>query len=424
MESSVPRHRYVLFETNFGQCALAWSSAGVSALLLPDKNARETVKRLSQRFPDDVAQAAPPAAIKRTIAKIQRHLQGNLCELDEIEIDYEGVPPFFRKVYEAARSVPAGRTMSYGQLAKEAGSPAAARAVGQALARNPVAIIVPCHRILGTTGAAVGFSAYGGCNLKQKLLLLEGVQMGSSKPKKAGAASRRERKHLPDATAGLRFAPGTPSRLDFDPELAVKTLGSADRVLAKLMAKVGPFRLELDEMLSPFEALAESIVYQQLTGKAAATIYGRVKDLYGGRLPAPQKIIETPDQSLRAVGLSGAKTAALKDLAQKQHEGLIPTLPQMQRMTDAEIVSSLVTIRGIGRWTAEMLLIFRLGRPDVLPVHDYGVRKGFAATYGERDELPTPGELEKFGERWRPFRSVAAWYMWRALELPENKRQR
>ncbi len=187
--------------------------------------------------------------------------------------------------------------------------------------------------------------------------------------------------------------------------------------MGKLIKRVGSFRLELDEMLTPFEALAESIVYQQLTGKAAATIFSRVKALYPeNRLPSPGLIVETADDVLRSAGLSRAKTMAIKDLAVKQSAGLIPTLAELHRLNDDEIVDKLIAVRGIGRWTVEMLLIFRLGRPDVLPINDYGVRKGFALTY-RRADLPTPKELAEFGERWRPFRTVASWYLWRSLEL-------
>jgi DNA-3-methyladenine glycosylase II len=190
----------------------------------------------------------------------------------------------------------------------------------------------------------------------------------------------------------------------------------ADKRMAKLIEQVGDLRLELDEMLTPFEALAESIVYQQLTGKAAATIFSRVKGLYGGTLPPPKMIVRTPEDKLRSAGLSNAKALALKDLALKAEQGLVPSLKQLEGMSDDEIVETLTAIRGIGRWTVEMLLIFRLGRPDVLPVNDYGVRKGFALTYGRREELPTPKELFAYGECWRPYRSVASWYLWRALD--------
>lgn len=218
--------------------------------------------------------------------------------------------------------------------------------------------------------------------------------------------------------AGMRFKPGPAGGYGFDAAEAIAKLSSADGTMGRLIEAVGSFRLELDELISPFEALAESIVYQQLTGKAAATIFGRVKEIFGSeRLPSADKILATSDEALRKAGLSGAKTAAFKDLAAKQQAGCIPTLDELQALTDEEIVEKLVQVRGIGRWTAEMLLIFKLGRPDVLPIHDYGVRKGFARTYRKK-ELPTPSQLAKHGEKWRPFRTVASWYLWRSLELP------
>jgi 3-methyladenine DNA glycosylase/8-oxoguanine DNA glycosylase len=211
----------------------------------------------------------------------------------------------------------------------------------------------------------------------------------------------------------------------FDVDEALEHLGAVDKKMGKLIMRVGPFRMKLQEITtSPFESLARSIVYQQLTGKAAATIYGRVKDIYGtgDNLPHPKKILETPDETFRAAGLSAAKTAAFKDLALKQMEGLVPTLDDLHEMTDEEIIERLIAIRGIGRWTVEMMLIFKLGRPDVLPIHDYGVRKGFATIYRKAaDDLPTPKELAEFGIRWAPYRSVASWYLWRANELPRHK---
>ena len=203
--------------------------------------------------------------------------------------------------------------------------------------------------------------------------------------------------------------------LPFDSKSAILHLTKADAAMGKLIKQVGDFGLKLDETDTPFEALAESIVYQQLTGKAASTIYGRVQALYGGKLGSPKQIVKTSDKDFRAAGLSAAKTAALKDLAVKQSSGLLPSLEDMQSMGDDEIVERLVTVRGIGRWTAEMLLIFYLGRPDVLPVNDYGVRKGFMIAY-KKGDLPTTKELAQFGERWRPFRTVSSWYLWRATD--------
>src|SRR5262249_12254088 len=161
--------------------------------------------------------------------------------------------------------------------------------------------------------------------------------------------------------------------------------------------------------------------YQQLNGTAAATILGRVKAIYPNRrFPTPEEILETPDARLRAAGLSRAKSAAIKDIAAKTIAGVVPTSRAISKMTNAEIIERLSTVRGVGPWTVEMLLIFTLGRTDVLPVTDYGVRKGFAATYGWK-QLPTPKELLEHGEKWRPHRTTAAWYFWRALELKEDK---
>jgi DNA-3-methyladenine glycosylase II len=190
--------------------------------------------------------------------------------------------------------------------------------------------------------------------------------------------------------------------------------------MAELIARSRRYNITPAVSIRPFDALAESIAYQQLSGKAAATIFGRVRALYPKRKWLdPEQLLGTPDETLRAAGLSRAKTAALKDLAAKTIDGTVPAGRALIHMSDDEIVTRLTAVRGIGRWTVEMLLLFDLGRPDVWPVDDYGVRKGFAKTFGRR-KLPTPKQLMKFGEKWRPYRSVAAWYFWRALDTAEK----
>ena len=208
--------------------------------------------------------------------------------------------------------------------------------------------------------------------------------------------------------------------LTYDPNVAVKTLCRVDRDLARIIKQAGPFTYRPEKMQSPFHALLRAIVYQQLHGKAATTILGRVIKLYPGRggLKA-ERILSTPDEHLRAAGLSRNKTLAIKDLAAKTLDGTVPTLAKLRKMSDEEIMSRLVSVRGIGPWTVEMLLIFRLGRPDVLPTSDFGVRKGFMITYGKR-KMPTPRQLLAHGEIWRPYRSVASWYMWRTVDLAKN----
>jgi DNA-3-methyladenine glycosylase II len=198
---------------------------------------------------------------------------------------------------------------------------------------------------------------------------------------------------------------------------AINHLSRTDKVLAKLIKKVGPCTMKPERGRSPFQALVHSVAHQQLNGTAATAILNRVKALYPGKcFPGPEDLLATPDERLRAAGLSRAKIAAIKDIAAKTLSGVVPTSRAIAKMDDAAIIQRLITIRGVGPWTVEMLLMFKLGRPDVLPVTDYGVRKGFAVTYKLKD-LPAPKDLLAHGEKWRPYRSVAAWYLWRALDL-------
>src|SRR6202158_5900921 len=207
------------------------------------------------------------------------------------------------------------------------------------------------------------------------------------------------------------------SHLPFDLSAAMNHLTAKDHKLAELITATLPFQMDADPLQSPYEALLESIAYQSISGKAAATIFGRVKALSAtGRAPTPQEMLKLRKPVLRKAGLSGAKILAMKDLAQKTIDGIVPSLEQAEKLSDEELVERLVSVRGIGAWTVEMFLIFRLGRPDVLPIHDYGVQKGFALTYRKR-RIPKPKELAKFGERWKPYRTVASWFMWRAVQL-------
>ena len=203
-------------------------------------------------------------------------------------------------------------------------------------------------------------------------------------------------------------------------EVAHRHLAATDPRMAALIARSLRYNLKPTPSMRPFNALAESIAYQQLSGKAAATIWKRVCALYPGKKYFdPKLVLVTPDEKLRGAGLSRSKVAALKDLAAKTVDGTVPSARQLAKMADEEIIARLVAVRGIGRWTVEMLLLFDLGRPDIWPVHDYGVQKGFAKVFGKR-KLPTPKQLLKLGEKWRPYRSLAAWYFWRALDSPEK----
>jgi 3-methyladenine DNA glycosylase/8-oxoguanine DNA glycosylase len=207
------------------------------------------------------------------------------------------------------------------------------------------------------------------------------------------------------------------SPLPFDHVEAHAHLRTNDKHLSALIERVGEFQFKLDECDSVYESLLEAIMHQSIAGKAAQAIYSRIKALgTDGRAPTPEELLRVRTQKLRKCGLSNAKVAAVRDLARKTIDGVVPTIEAAQKMSDQELIDRLISVRGIGAWTVEMFLIFRLGRPDVLHIHDYGVQKGWALTYRKK-VIPKPKVLLKFGERWRPYRTVASWYMWRAVAL-------
>jgi DNA-3-methyladenine glycosylase II len=229
----------------------------------------------------------------------------------------------------------------------------------------------------------------------------------------------------------------------YDHAQALRDLTAADPKLGQLIARAGPFRLQLASSQSPFEALLESILYQQLHGKAAAAIHARLlrsfappEALASGAAeiadhfahPTAQHLLDAPNEQLRAAGLSHNKALAVRDLAAKALDGTVPSLARIRRMSDEAILEQLTQVRGIGQWTVEMFLMFRLGRPDVLPVSDYGVRKGFALTFGKLKptdkvtpaDLPRPDVMWAGAKRWHPWCSVASWYLWRACDLAKT----
>ena len=189
-----------------------------------------------------------------------------------------------------------------------------------------------------------------------------------------------------------------------------------DPVMAKLIEQLGPIKLK-PRRLSPFQSLVHAIIHQQLSGAAAGTILERFQNLFPkDEFPKPSAVLETPIARLRTAGVSAAKAAYILDIARKTKEGLVPSLEKCDLMTDAELIERLTLIKGVGRWTVEMLLIFNLGRTDILPVDDLGVRKGYQIAYRKR-KLPDPDHLKKHGEQWSPYRTAAAWYLWRAADM-------
>jgi DNA-3-methyladenine glycosylase II len=225
-------------------------------------------------------------------------------------------------------------------------------------------------------------------------------------------------------------------RLPYSRTDAIAHLAAADPKLARLIERAGPFTMRLASQQSPFEALTEAIIYQQLHGKAAAAIHARLLAAFQPALtitiihPTPEQILDHPTAELRAAGLSANKTLALRDLAAKTLDGTVPTLARIRRMSDDAIIDHLTQVRGIGKWTVEMFLIFRLGRPDVFPTTDYGIRKGFALTFQSLhpttkvtpDLLAQPADMERraLTKHWAPYRSIASWYLWRACDLAKT----
>jgi methylated-DNA-[protein]-cysteine S-methyltransferase len=379
---------YCLFETPLGSCGIAWKSPETSRfppvvtfIQLPEATRSLTERRIAGRS-GGLKGRLVPDGIAGIINRIQKHLHGDIQDFQDIVIDLEGAPPFARQVYERARKIPAGRTMTYGELAKEINVPPASRAVGQALSKNPIPLIIPCHRVIAAGNKPGGFSAHGGLWTKAKMLELEGAPIGS-----------------PGLIKSIR-----------DLKKAAALLGKKDPRLGHILSNPIEFRLKPKH--SPYEVLVEAVVHQQLSPKAAETILGRIMALYSGsKIPAPADLLGTPDDRLRSAGLSRSKSRAVKDIAAKTLDGTVPSLQEIMSLGNEDIVKRLTSIYGVGRWTVEMMLIFNLGRMDVLPVDDFALRKSIADVYGMKN-APTPKQVNALGEAWRPYRTVASLYLW------------
>jgi O-6-methylguanine DNA methyltransferase len=388
---SMKQAAYSLFDTPIGACGIAWKEPETSRLQpvvtffqLPEATRSLTEGRIAASSGGRKAQSVPPG-IAEIVKRIQKHLHRDLQDFRDVAVDLDGSPPFTKQVYEEARKIPPGQTMTYGALATEMNRPGACRAVGQALARNPIPLIIPCHRVLASGNKAGGFSAHGGVTTKAKLLAIEGAMLW----KPATIKSKRDL---------IRVA---------------ALLKKQDPRLAGCLAR--PIAFHLRPNLPPHETLIEAVVHQQLSPKAASTILGRVMDLFpGSKIPDPSELLKTGDESLRNAGLSRAKIKALKDIARKALDGAVPSSEEMVFLSDEEIIERLTSIHGVGLWTVEMMLIFNLGRLDVFPVDDYALRKGISEVL-DMKEVPTPKQANVLGERWRPYRTVASLYLWNTI---------
>jgi O-6-methylguanine DNA methyltransferase len=382
---------YCLFETPLGAWGIAWKEPEtsdfppvVTFVQLPESTRNLTARRIARRSRGRQARLVPPG-IDGIIKRIQKHLHGDIQDFKDILLDLEGTAPFAKQVYEGARKIPAGRTMTYGALAMEMNRPTASRAVGQALGKNPIPLIIPCHRILGSGNKPGGFSAHGGVTTKTRLLAIEGATLGTP-------ATIKSKRDLLRLAALLKKQ---------DPRLA----GCLDR----------PIEFNLRPGHSPFATLIEAVVHQQLSPKAASTILGRVMDLYPeSKIPDPSELLKTGDESLRKAGLSKAKIKALKDIAAKTLDGTVPSSKEIVSLGNEEIIKRLTSIYGVGLWTVEMMLIFNLGRMDVFPVDDYALRKSISEVFGMK-EVPTAKQMNALGASWRPYRTVASLYLWNCI---------
>lgn len=203
---------------------------------------------------------------------------------------------------------------------------------------------------------------------------------------------------------------------------ALKHLSAVDPVMRRLIREIGPCQLVPEPGRSPFQSLVQAVAHQQLHGAAADTILARFKKLFPRRrFPRPEDLAGVTDAQIRACGFSLPKIRALRVIAEKTLSGVVPSSRQIRKLSDDEIIARLTAVRGVGRWTVQMLLIFQLGREDVLPADDFGVRNGFRIAYQKRG-LPKPGALLRFGKRWRPYATAAAWYLWRAAGAAKKKK--
>ena len=365
----------VLIQTALGPLGLAWTDRGVDRVQLPDGDAANTLERLIQHAPDRRQGTRLPAFLRHVGRRMTCHLDGRPDALLDVPIDLNGCSAFSRTIYKTLRRVAPGCTVTYGELAARAGRPGCSRAVGRAMATNPLPLLVPCHRVLSAGQRLTGFSAPGGVDTKARLLFLEGVILDPA--------------HA-DGIAHLR---------------------RVDRVLRPVIQRVGPYRPRYGEPGDAYGALVEAIVYQQLSLKAAATIAGRVKALgTGNRYPRPAALSRLDDATLRAAGLSRQKIGYLRDLAAHVDRGQLD-MERLPRLDDEEVIARITQVKGLGRWSAQMFLLFHLGRLDVLPVADLGFQKGVQTLYGLPDP-PDRAALERIGEPWRPYRSMGTWYVW------------
>jgi O-6-methylguanine DNA methyltransferase len=314
---------------------------------------------------------------------VQAHFHGQSRDFSSLAIHHADLSAFAQTVYRAARDIPSGKVQTYGEIAKRIGKPGASRAVGTALGNNPILLVIPCHRVLASSGGLGGFSAPGGLLTKELMLAAEGY----------GVESLWENDELAKAHDRLLGCPR----------------------LGPVVKRVGPCELSPLYPDTPFGALARAVLYQQLATSAARAIEKRVKGLGSAPFPTASELNSMEFETLRKAGVSGPKIATLKRLAEATLDGTLqPEL--LHRLPNQHVESQISAIKGLGNWSARMFLLFHLGRRDIWPVKDLGIRKGFQKLFVTKG-LPQPDIMERKSRPWKPYRSLASWYLWRSLEL-------
>ncbi|HTH94962.1 MAG TPA: methylated-DNA--[protein]-cysteine S-methyltransferase [Rhodocyclaceae bacterium] len=386
--------RFAIGQCNLGAILVAATAKGLCHIALDD-DADVLLRELQDRFPKAELIGDDPG-FDDWVAKVVGFVEAPAIGLD-LPLDIRGTA-FQQRVWQALQTIPPGGIVSYADVARHLGEPNAVRAVAGACAANVLAVAIPCHRVLRGDGTLSGYR--WGLERKQALLQREYTQAGE--PLKSAVSS----------TAALPDALRTPAN---------EYLAACDPDWIGLITRVGPCGLSAKSQREPYQALIRSVAYQQIHGKAAEAILGRFLARFPGKdFPSAAEVLATDEVAMRACGFSASKIAAIRDIAQKTVDGVVPTKSEAEMLDNDALIKRLTTIRGVGRWTVEMLLIFNLERQDVLPVDDFGVREGWKVLK-KLPQQPKPRELASIGASWAPYRSTAAWYLWQSANQAKQR---
>jgi DNA-3-methyladenine glycosylase II len=368
-----------VFTTAQGAVGLAWTELGIDHFELPDRNTEALAARLEQSAVNRPFFKRAPSQLQKFVKRVKAHLDGRPDDFRDVPLDLTSLTPFARKVSTALCQVGPGSTVTYGELARLAGSPKASQAVGRVMGANPVPLLVPCHRVLRAGQGLGGFSAAGGLRQKEHLLQVEGVVLSESLKK------------------------------------GYDHLARVDRRLGRVIRAMGPYTPGFGGGEDPWQILVTSIVHQQLSLKAAGTILGRVIKLTRGKdVPTPRQVRRLTDEQLRGCGLSRGKVSFIRDLAEHVLDGRLD-LHSLHKLDDEQVLEVLTAVKGIGVWTAQMALIFHLGRLDIWPTGDLGMRNALQM-HLKLAESPDEKATQPLGDKYAPYRSMAAWYLWTVVD--------